>query len=914
MRKTFKLALALLTLLSLAGGLGAQSLTGQISGTVKDEQQGALPGATLALVGKTGTRTATTDAAGNYRFAAVTVGTYSLQAELAGFQPRRQEGITISIGTQLDIDFSLKVGALSETVEVVGEAPVVDTTSTATNNALSQDLLYNMPIDRRSFNILNYAPGINNDSAFGGATDSANGLLLDGVDTRDPYGGTPWTFFNYNIIEEVQIQGLGAPAEYGAYTGAVVNTVTKSGGNRFAGLFDLTFTNDSLASNNVSAEVAAQNPDGVGDPPLTKKYLDITGQISGPIKEDKLFFFLSVQRFSKTEDPDGPRTEAKELSHRLNGKLTWQASDNDNLFLTFQADDYNINGRRNAIAGAVNTQQSMTVSEDAPELVWNVQWRHLFGSKTFLEAKYLGWWGYFYLDPEDPSPLRLDYLTGAYSGGAGYTSYSDRGRHQVNAALSHYAEAFGRHDLKFGVEVERSKARERWNYTNYLVDNYYNSATGGYDLTVQYQYSYDQEGRNRRNSAYAQDSWKPTERLTVNAGVRFDQAQGYSPVLDTVVYDTKSWSPRIGFALDLTGDHSTVVKAHYGRYYEGAFFSFYNAALPGVNDFEIVDTVTGDVIYNSPTPLHKVNPDIRQPRVDEITAGLERALGKDVRLQVTGVWRENKNFVASVLPSARWRLAGTATSSLGTTVPAYNWTNRSASDEDYLVTNPDGFQFLDANGNSLGAAEASRKYKALMFVLTKRFTDRWQAQASYVLSKAEGTVDADDLEGFGGGRFAYQFMFPTNALVNASGEGRASRRHEIKVYATYQIPRIELSVNGYFRSISGRHWTPLQRFSNGAGGGFNWSPSSRRAARIEPRGSNVLDAENILDLRFEKLFNLGGRNRLSVYADIINVFNSGVVTDVSERSRTIGTYDVEIGAPIALAAPRQVTFGARWSF
>ena len=68
--------------------------------------------------------------------------------------------------------------------------------------------------------------------------------MLDGVDTRDPEGGTAWTFFNYNIIEEVQVGGLGQPAEYGGFTGAVVNTITKSGGNRFSFLSDYRYTND----------------------------------------------------------------------------------------------------------------------------------------------------------------------------------------------------------------------------------------------------------------------------------------------------------------------------------------------------------------------------------------------------------------------------------------------------------------------------------------------------------------------------------------------------------------------------------------------------------------------------------------------------------------------------------------------
>ena len=83
-------------------------------------------------------------------------------------------------------------------------------------------------------NLLDYSPGVNSNSAFGGAADGANSLMLDGVDTRDPEGGTAWAFYNYNIIEEVQVGSLGQPAEYGGFTGAIINTITKSGGNRYS--------------------------------------------------------------------------------------------------------------------------------------------------------------------------------------------------------------------------------------------------------------------------------------------------------------------------------------------------------------------------------------------------------------------------------------------------------------------------------------------------------------------------------------------------------------------------------------------------------------------------------------------------------------------------------------------------------
>ena len=109
-RKTYVLAL-LLSLVALPAL--AQSLIGSISGVIRDEQGGVLPGVTMTLTGKTGSRTVVTEADGTYRFPAVDPGTYALTADLSGFQARKQENISISIGQKLNIDFTLKVAGFA---------------------------------------------------------------------------------------------------------------------------------------------------------------------------------------------------------------------------------------------------------------------------------------------------------------------------------------------------------------------------------------------------------------------------------------------------------------------------------------------------------------------------------------------------------------------------------------------------------------------------------------------------------------------------------------------------------------------------------------------------------------------------------------------------------------------------------
>src|SRR5688572_12266497 len=232
----------------------AQTLTGTIQGRVTDAQGGALPGVVVTLVSARGESTQTTDAQGDFRFLGLEPGIYEVRTSLQGFKPRNQSNLQITIGQTIDLKLGLEVGGVTEAVTVVGSTARVDTTTTATDTSLSQSLLFNMPISRANpaVSMLNYAPGINSSSAFGGAAGTANALLVDGVDVRDPEGGTPWVFFNYNIIDQVQIGSLGQTAEMGGFSGAVINTVTKSGGNRFTGLFEHRYTHKRFRGDNVT--------------------------------------------------------------------------------------------------------------------------------------------------------------------------------------------------------------------------------------------------------------------------------------------------------------------------------------------------------------------------------------------------------------------------------------------------------------------------------------------------------------------------------------------------------------------------------------------------------------------------------------------------------------------------------------
>ena len=922
-------AVALL-LVVMSASATAQTLTGTIQGRVTDAQGGALPGVLVTLVSTRGESTQTTDAQGDFRFLGLEPGIYEVRTSLQGFKPRNQSNLQITIGQTIDLKLGLEVGGVTEAVTVVGSTAKVDTTTTATDTNLSQSLLFNMPISRANpaVSMLNYAPGINSSSAFGGAAGTANALLVDGVDVRDPEGGTPWVFFNYNIIDQVQIGSLGQTAEFGGFSGAIINTVTKSGGNRYAGLFEHRYSSKSLRGDNVKDRklnntlISAMNPaikvTGID------KLNDYTVQMSGPLKENRAFFFGSVQRYSIREDPDGPRTLRTEVSPRFNGKLTILPSSADNLVFSFQYDQYN-QGGRTGLGGVAGTTDFRGIQQDSPEIVYNGQYRRVLGNSAVLEAKYTGYWGYFDLDPLNPVPAIFDGDTGAWKGGAGYSAQYDRTRNQLNASLSKYAEAKGTHAFKFGLEIERSTIRNRYGYT----DGLYFVEYGGVPYYA-YAYSYDVKGRNERISAFAQDQWQ-VGRLTVNAGVRMDNIKGVGSADKKTYYNVTPIAPRLGVAYDLFGDGKSVLRAYYGQLYDGAVFASWSSALPGIGDF-IGYSVTGN--YNN-YALHEdfrisgaskftMLDDIKHPRTDEISVAYERELARGLKATGTYIRRDAKNFINSTVIGATWAPGTFANPLTGKTETIYKLTSPALSQLKYQIGNVDNFAY-----NGAPPADAYRTYNGAMFVLQRALMNRWQAQISYVYSKTKGTVTNSGFAGVS----SSQFQTPNLVHVNTDGLVGNDRTHEFKAFAGYQIPKIEVAANIYYRALSGTPWAPFQRV---AASNFNWSGSLD--LNLEPRGSRRTGCwyptglssetgckmQQVFDLRLEKVFNVRD-NRFGLYMDAENLFNSAFPTGVQTRNpqATVNYVNaagapastvVLLGNPTTINTARQITFGGRWSF
>ena len=909
--RTRKLAVLIVAcvcvLVSTTGRVLAQAVqTSALTGTVKDSSSAVLPGVTVSVsspgqIG--GIQTSVTDSQGTYRFPALHPGLYTMETSLAGFKSVKRTDITLALGTTTTIDVALSIASVSETVQVTGESPTVDVTSSASNTQITTAMLDNLPTGRFQPDIINLTPGVSNSVAFG-ASQSSNALLMDGVDVSDPEGGTPWSFFNYNWVQEVQVVSLGANAEYGEFTGVAANSIIRSGSNKFAGLGEyLTERKNWLADNTGSVPTALRN---TFTPREIKSYWDTSGQIGGPIVKDKLFFFSGVQYFNRQDRPAGFTGDfTSEKDPRTMNKLTWAATPSIRVEGFVEWDKYNIAGRG---ASTTRPTTAVTALEPSPETNWNVQMTWTIDSKTMLNIRNGGYTGYFPVDPTPPQTTagpypHFDGLSQVYTQNVPYYGRFDRTRNVTAATLTRYADHFAgkSHEFKFGFEFERSKIR---NESGYPGGRQYYDYGGPYEVYLWNGYVTNATGK--RTSVYAQDTWTVTDRLTINPGVRLDINRGSVP--EGTVLSNHALAPRVGAAYDLLGDHSTVAKAHYGRYYDALFggqFEFMDltnqnphitAEVLGPNNFK-------ELTRTTPSTNVGIDPNIKQSYMDQFLLALERQLMPDFSLTVQYVKRNYRDFMGfvdtgSVYAPVQKQDPGpdgkSGTADDGALLTVYNLTNPGK--EFKLFTNP---------------PNAFRDYNGFQLIASKRYSHNWQANLSYTWSHASGTVDNRGGTNAGGG--GTQGLGQTggftdpNHLININGDTRFDPTNSVKLEGTYRVPLFGgFNISTVYRYATGLAWGRTATIRGLAQG--------TETVRIEPLGTRRTDPINNLDFRVEKTFPFGPAGRQAgVFLDIFNLNNQGVI-DSGSRTGVIEASGSSFGNPNVWISPRLARLGLRFTF
>jgi len=907
-----KIGILVFLVFALAIGSYAQRLTGRVTGVVTDEEGNPLPGVAVelsspALMG--GVSPQTTNERGGYRYTNLPPGKYKIVFKLDGFQTIENENILVSMESTVTQDVALKPTTMAEEVTVIAEAPVVDVTKSGLSTNYSKDALEKLPFNRDSYNdIVNQVGGFTTgggDSSARfmayGSNSEENSMYVDGVDISSPEIGTSWLAPAPDQYEEVQITGIGAAAEYGNFAGAVVNIVTKSGGNRLSGSASYWGQYKKLTGDN--------NPDPEQWNSFNRvRWYDYTFTLGGPIAKDRIWFFgIYNKALDKSSEFGGdPAYPGKFARNEQLLKISSQITKNHKLVLSYthqkeyfgnSADPYNL---PETVCAEVN-----------PTHLWSASWTWFMSKNSFFDLRYCGYYcKYDFLPIFGGSiyePMHWDGATGVSSNAPSWPWFATLTRNQANATFSHFAEDFfgGNHEFKLGVQFNRGtmdsiggygggKWYYDWNgepYHLYAMDT---NRYGGTVVNV---------------GGFVDDSWKIGQRLTINLGLRFDHHNAYIqpfPLMsnfketgkmgkgqdDIIIWN--SFSPRVGIAYQLTADQKTLFKASYGRYYVYAYMA--NWEWPGVNapplyiytwngaDWELVDVVPTEARFT-------MDPKIKHPYTDQFSIGIEREILPNLSVGLTGIYKTSADMFGVEDRGATYEQVERVSPDNGQTYLVWNQVSGPETNA-YWLTNPKGWE---------------QKYRGLIFTLDKRYANRWMMNASVTWSKADGlNMSSRSSGGYGMSQtltwYTGNFGEDPNDLINAKGPLNLDKRWLIKLSLGYNLP-LDILVSFNYLYQSGRPTLKNVRIPD-----LNQPFVVRIQA--EPKGKERFEDQHLLNLRVEKAFTLHKTAKLRFMVDIFNLLNNATVT----RWRSSDVWRATYQQVSAIPYPRRAQVGVKFEF
>jgi outer membrane receptor protein involved in Fe transport len=437
----------------------AQETTAGVQGVVRDPSGSVIGNAAVEVSGPAliGIRKVQTDSAGNYRFAALPPGQYTLTVSAAGFRTFKQSGIDLTVGRLPSIDVQLEVGALTETIEVAGSATMVDTTQSKVAVTVQQQVLDNLPKGRSFQTLIPLAPGARAEalqsgsttgSAAGagtgyqidGASDGENVFLVDGVNVTQIQNGGVGKNYQMDFIEEVQVKTSSFEAEFGGALGGVINVVPKRGSNEWHGSLFTYLSSNAFNANNTDRSLTT-NPtlpslntttrlDSVPEYYMANKDQLVTVepgyQVGGPLWKNKLWIFssyvpsISTQRRVTTfiSANPGPRNlTSTTTTHNAYDRLDYGITNALRVFASWNYGYYRQTGTLSGAdspAGFVNTSRTVdpnTLRADAgsvnPLSIWTLGGDWTPTSKLVISARY----GYFFNNTEARgTPVGVRYI------------------------------------------------------------------------------------------------------------------------------------------------------------------------------------------------------------------------------------------------------------------------------------------------------------------------------------------------------------------------------------------------------------------------------------------------------------------------------------------------------------------------
>ena len=917
-------AFALILVLACTASSFAQVSTGTLTGRAMDASGALIPGVEVtitspAMIG--GARSGVTDEQGAYRFTLLAIGVYRVSFALQGFKTLNIEGVDVTVGTTRTVNGTMEVSTVAEEVTVTSQAPTIDLEAATVGVNWDLQKFENIPYGRSLRSLTSLLPGFRVTSYDVGGTGMGSGTSLSG-NAYGYSGGNYQTFdgmpqgAHYSDLgsyEEVQIVAAAKGAE-APNPGAYINLVVKSGGNSFHGTLLADYEGSRFQSSNVTRELL-----GRGYAPGSNKftrYTDLNGDVGGPIKKDKFWFYFSHRdEYSgffipgfidmKTREPQVYYTLLRDptlkLTYQLTNKMKLESMVQFGLKLQPYRD-------ASQFVPVEATQNQASWSAIGPSL----KWTYIIGPKMTMDLS-VNRWGFWWPSDARTTDIRKTDQTTTNTRGAFAANYQRPIRWSQVGNWSYFKNIGGKNnEIKAGFTTWWDKAYLiTFGYPNQEVYRY-RSLPGETDYflhpnsVVVYDYPTFVSSGTIYRSFFLNDKITASRKLTINAGIRFDHNSSWLPVQGNP--GTGPWStkliyperrdfpvynrfvPRASFVYDFTGTGKLALKASYGQYVNsGPTASSVNPASATTWTYNNWD---GSIPYK-PVAANlasisggngdrTLDPSLKGGIVHEYTAGLETSLMRDYNIRFNFIRKEE--------------IGGAKTLDLAQPYSSYT-DFRSAVDpgrDNVVGTSDDGVMYawsVPASYPTFGKIisrqtqvrdkEGAAMYSSWEATFNKNYSKGW----SFLFSAL-----ADFTKDFGND--------PQNPNALYYNWKNSTWNYTWKFSGQKDLPWGLMYSTGYL-SQSGNYYGRSAQMQN--------ARNSTVTVTVEGRVARYPSVK-LWDNRFSKTFKIGDHHTVEGLFDWFNTLNSSAVTS---QGNTNGPNYLR---PTAIIAPRIFRLGARWKF
>ncbi|MGE5112613.1 MAG: TonB-dependent receptor [Acidobacteriaceae bacterium] len=976
-------ALVLLAAVSLTW---AQSLAGgAIEGTVTDASGAVVPGVKVTVLNSaTGaTQETTSNADGLFQFPVLAAGNYKLTASKSGFATVQQNNVSLNVGGKLNLPISMPVASKGESVTVTSEVPVIETTRTQVSSNVNERSIRELPVNGRNFiDFVLLTPGVardvrTGDISFAGQRGTLNSLTVDGADNNNTFfgqttgrtgsGRAPYQF-SQDAVQEFQVNSNSYSAELGRAGGAVVNVITKSGSNDFHGAAFEFYRDQSLNAND---PIAKQNA-ALQNKPMPRKpryhFNQFGGNLGGPIVKNKLFFFFDYDG-QRNQQPNiisyitpniaAPTANQAAAIAYLNARSdSYNKGLNQDTYLTkvdWNAGKHQVSGRwnrqlftglnyENGVPGNAveHTGDSLVHTDTITGSVTSTLTNTLInqGRISFLRDSEPGKANSDFPEAvvmndktkDDPSLGNITLLT------VGRNSFSPR-----ETTIKHwqYADNIswvrGRHTVKFGADMVQDKILNFFpgNFSGAYVftslEDFGASLNGVSNPGVKFSQAFAGASTTGPTThpdmlqwaLFVQDDWRITPKLTVNAGIRYDQQRVKQPTVqnpaalaagfDTsqIPIDTNNVGPRLGFAYSPTS--KLVVRGGFGVFYGSTPSIMYGTAMSnnGINVGTLTfngalaptypNTQCGAPVASPSCPaptggtagapsIFVFSKDFKNPMVKQGNVGVEYGLGEDWYVSLGYIYVGGND------------LQRTRDVNLATPNPATIGIAGATTVLDYM-------KYPSARPNPAFAriaqfeSTAESNYNGMTVEVKKRFAQNYQLSIAYTWSHVlDNAPDATAVVPFSSGDDAKMVSDPLN--INADyGNGVNDLRHRFVVSGVWDLNSYTSNMNHVMKGVLGG-WALSSIFTAQAGNPYSGllgtdlnNDSNRQTDRTPGSGRNtfVLPANYSLDPRITRTVKITEKTNLQLFGEAFNLFNHFNVYDVRRQQYSLSSSLTDCG-------------------